>query len=98
MGSEPIFVVAMEYRGADVEWHHGAARVPVCEHAFDVRSATLAAHDGHPPRFAFPTQRRGWSSEPEVLRCQACDSGVSAVVAELIFRRIAMLQPGEGCS
>ena len=97
MAPEPIFVVAMEYLGADVEWLRGAPRVPVREHAYDVRRETLVAHDGHPPRYAFPVQRRGWATEPEVARCQACDSGVTAIVAHMIGARIAMLLSGEGC-
>ena len=97
MAPGPIFVVAVEYLGADVDRRRGTPRVPVCEHAYEIRSATLAAHDDHPPRYAFPTQRRGWASEPEVVRCQACNSGVTAIVAHLVRSRIAMLGPGEGC-
>ena len=51
---KPVFVVAMEYLGADVEGRRGTPRQPVREHAYDVRAGALAAHGGHPPRVGFP--------------------------------------------
>ena len=41
------FVVAMEYLGAGLGAGAGDHRVPVCEHAYNLETATLA---GHPPR------------------------------------------------
>ena len=45
------FIVAMEYLGAGLGAGAGGRRVPVCEHAYNLGSTTLA---GHPPPVRSP--------------------------------------------
>ncbi len=89
----PIFVVAMEYLGADVQWRRGTPRKPLREHAFDLRAGTLAAHDDHPPRVAFPDHQCGWASAPRAPRCRECTDHVDLLVAALIAHNLRMFLP-----
>jgi hypothetical protein len=84
----PIFVVAMEYLGADVAWRRGTPRQPLYEHAYDVRAAALTAHDAHPPRVGFPDHQRGWASTPCAPRCRKCTDHVDAVVAAVVAAQL----------
>jgi hypothetical protein len=79
------FIVAMEYRGETFRTGKGAPRAPVCEHAYDLETATLAGHRaGVLPRVGFPACQRCWNSQPEVGRCRDCDIVVQCVVRDLI--------------
>jgi hypothetical protein len=89
----PIFVVAMEYLGADVAWRRGTPRQPTCEHAYDLNAGRLAAHDGHPPRVEFPDQQRGWVSEPCAPRCRECNDQVDLVIASMIADHLRTFLP-----
>ena len=45
-------------------------RVPVCEHAYDLETATLAGHPaGSGPGWGFPSCQCGWNSQPQAVRC-----------------------------
>ena len=81
-----VFVVAVEYRGPDITTPTvGEARVAVCEHAYDLQTATLAGHpDNQRVRIAFPTRIRGWNTSPQTHRCPDCDAAVTAIVRDLI--------------
>ncbi len=85
---KPVFVVAVEYLGADVPERRDTPRQPVCEHAYDVRAGTLPAHEGNSPRVAFPDRQRGWTSEPCAPRCRACAVEVDLVVAAVIAEQL----------
>ena len=87
----PIFIVAVEYCGADVPERRDAPRRPVCEHAFDLRAGALAAHAGQPPRVGFPGQQRGWSTEPQASRCADCSAEVDLVVATVVAEQLRLL-------
>jgi hypothetical protein len=79
------FIVAMEYRGNTLGTGKGAPRVPPCEHAYDLETATLAGHRAGPlPRVGFPDCQRGWNSQPETARCPDCDTIVQCIVRDLI--------------
>ena len=90
----PVFVVAVEYLGADVDLHTGTARHPVREHAYDLRAGVLAAHDEHPPRVGFPDRQRGWTSTPCAPRCTDCSTEVDLTIAALIAGHLRTLAPG----
>lgn len=65
-------------------------RVPVCEHAYDLETETLAGHrPGSGPRVGFPCCQRGWNSQPQADRCPDCDVAVQRVVRDLIATAIA---------
>jgi len=85
----------MEYLGAGLGAGAGGRRVPVCEHAYNLESATLA---GHPPRsgprVAFPSCQRGWNSQPQAVRCSDCDTAVQYIVRDLIAIAIAVAITG----
>ncbi len=81
---QPVFVVAVEYLGADVETRRGAPRQPLREHAYDARTGEFAAHDGHPPRVGFPDHQRGWASTPCAPRCGECADQVDLLIAAVI--------------
>lgn len=81
---KPVFIVAMEYLGADVGQRRGTPRHPLREHAYDLRAGALAAHDGHPPRVAFPDHQRGWTATSCAPRCRGCTTEVDLVVAAVI--------------
>ena len=85
---KPVFVVAVEYCGADVPQRAGRPRRALREHAYDARAGALAAHDGHPPRVAFPDRPRGWTSEPAAPRCRDCTREVDLVIAALIAEHL----------
>ncbi|MCW2528111.1 MAG: hypothetical protein JWM76_2971 [Pseudonocardiales bacterium] len=88
----PVLVVAVEYRGADLSASAGGGgqRVAICEHAYDLSTATLAGHPGgKQPRIAFPARQRGWNAASELARCPACSAAVTAIVHELIRTTLA---------
>ena len=82
----------MEYLGAGLCAGAGGRRVPVCEHAYNPETATLA---GHPPRsgpqVGFPSCQRGWNSQPQAVRCPDCDTAVQHIVRDLIATAIAAI-------
>lgn len=79
------FVVAMEYRGDTLAAGASALRVPVCEHAYELETATLAGHPARTlPRVGFPARQRGWNSPPQAARCPNCDTVVQRIVREVI--------------
>lgn len=85
-----VFVVAMEYRGETLTAGASARRVPVCEHAYNLETATLAGHPAQEmPRLAFPARPRGWNSQPQAARCLACDTAVQNIVREVIALAVA---------
>jgi hypothetical protein len=43
------FIVAVEYSGAVICAGVSARRIPVCERAYDLETATLAGHPGGDP-------------------------------------------------
>jgi hypothetical protein len=86
------FIVAMEYLGAGLGSGAGGRRIPVCEHAYNLETGTLAGHlPGHAPRVGFPLCQRGWNSQPQGDRCPDCDSEVQRVVRDLIATAIAAI-------
>ncbi|MCW2529248.1 MAG: hypothetical protein JWM76_4108 [Pseudonocardiales bacterium] len=87
-----MFVVVMEYRGPDLTAtaRGGEARLAVCEHAYELHSATLAGHHGGQLiRIAFPTRQRGWNTTPQAARCPACSAAVTTLVHELVRTALA---------
>ena len=74
------FIVAIEYRGADLDRGSGA-RMGLLEHAFDLETASLPAHRGRPPRIGFPAPARGWGSASVCPRCAECQAAVDQLVA-----------------
>ena len=78
------FVVAIEYRGADLDRHAGGSRVGLLEHAYDVETATLAAHRDRPPRVGFPEPVRGWGSASLCPRCPECQAAVDGIVSAYV--------------
>jgi hypothetical protein len=78
------FVVAVEYLGADIsdtdDGRTGWPRTPALEHAYDLETASLAAHRGRPPRYAFPAHQRGWTTTSDIARCPQCTAGVDAII------------------
>jgi hypothetical protein len=84
------FIVAMEYCREPVGTEKGTSRVPFCEHAYDLETATLAGHSaGQLPRVRFPACQRGWNSQPEAARCQDCDTIVQRIVRDLITAAVS---------
>jgi hypothetical protein len=97
------FVVAMEYRGAEILVQEGQARVPLREHAYDIGTAALADHPlsldaaraEHPPshgalpRVAFPYPSIGWNTTPQSPRCVACEVAVIAIVRDAITHALS---------
>jgi hypothetical protein len=56
----------MEYLGAGLGAGADGLRVPVCEHAYDLETATLAGHPaGSGPGWGFPSCQCGWNSQPK---------------------------------
>ena len=83
------FVVALEYLGATLSAGTEGRRVPVCEHAYDLQTATLAGHlPADAPRVGFPCCQRSWNTQPQADRCPECDTEVLRVVCELITTAI----------
>jgi hypothetical protein len=75
------FIVVIEYRGADLDRGSGT-RTGLLEHAYDLETASLAAHRrGPPPRVGFPEPTRGWGSASLCPRCAECQAAVDEVVA-----------------
>jgi hypothetical protein len=87
------FIVAVEYRGADLDQQGGASRVGVREHAYDVETAALAAHHDLPPRVGFPEPSRGWGSESLCPRCAECQAAVDALVAAYVRNSLRHHRP-----
>jgi len=89
------FIVVMEYLGAGA----GGRRVPLCEHAYNLETATLV---GHPPRsgprVGFPSCQRSRNSQPRAVRCPDCDTAVQYIVRDLIVIAIAAITGFEGYS
>jgi hypothetical protein len=84
----------MEYLGAELSAGVDGRRVPVCEHAYDLETATLAGHppgSGPRPRVGFPSCQRGWNSPPQAGRCPDCDAAVERIVRDLIATAIAAI-------
>jgi hypothetical protein len=80
------FVVAVEYRGAHIAAPGDTSRIGVCEHAYDLQSATLAGHlSGKVLRVAFPTRQRGWNTDPELARCADCNAAVESIVRAVVL-------------
>lgn len=78
------FIVVIEYRGADLD-HGSGTRTGLLEHAYDLETASLAAHQrGRPPRVAFPEPTRGWGSASLCPRCAECQAAVDELVADYI--------------
>jgi hypothetical protein len=78
------FIVAMEYSGAVICAGVSTRWIPVCEHAYDLETATLAGHPGGGPPIAFPGRQRGWNSQPQAARCPDCGMVVQRIVRDLI--------------
>ena len=88
------FIVVMEYRGETLSPGEGAPRVPVCEHAYDLQTATLAGHHASPlPRVGFLACSRGWNSQPVAARCPDCDTIMQCLVRDLIAAVVAKIAP-----
>jgi len=90
------FIVAMEYLGAGLGAGAGGRRVPVCEHAYNLETATLA---GHPPRSG-----PGGALLPAQLEQSApsrplpdCDTAVQYIVRDLIVIAIAAITGFDDC-
>ncbi len=86
------FIVVMEYLGAGLSAGTSGRRVPICEHAYDLETATLAGHCAE-PRFlvGFPCCQRGWNSQPQAGRCPDCDVAVQRVVRDLIATAVSAI-------
>jgi hypothetical protein len=88
------FIVVMEYLGAGA----GGRRVPLCEHAYNLETATLV---GHPPRsgprVGFPSCQRSRNSQPRAVRCPDCDTAVQYIVRDLIVIAIAAITGFDDC-
>ncbi len=91
-----VLIVVMEYLGKTLGTGEGASRVPICEHAYDVATATLAGHPaGQLPRVGFPACQRGWNSQLETARCPDCDTIVQRIVRDLIIATVSeIVHPG----
>ncbi len=86
------FIVAVEYRGAGLGAGTCGRRVPVCEHAYDLATATLAGHPAtEAPRIGFPSCQRGWNTVPQTARCRNCDTVVQLIVRGLITAAISAI-------
>jgi hypothetical protein len=77
------FIVAIEYRGADLD-PGGGTRTGLLEHAYDLETASLAAHRGQSPRIGFPEPTRGWGSASLCPRCAECQAAVDEVVSAYV--------------
>jgi hypothetical protein len=91
-----VFIVVMEYLGKTLGTGECGSRVPICEHAYNVETATLAGHPaGQPPRVGFPACQRGWNSQLETARCPDCDTIVQRIVRDLIIAAMSeIVHPG----
>jgi len=88
------FIVAIEYRGADLDQRGGGAlRVGVREHAYDLETAALAAHPDRPPRIGFPQPTRGWGSAPLCPRCAECQAALDELVAAYVRNNLRHHRP-----
>jgi hypothetical protein len=87
------FIVAIEYRGADLDRQGGACRVGVLEHAYDVETAALATHHDRPPRIGFPEPGRGWGSASLCPRCAECQAAVDELVAAYVRNSLVRHRP-----
>jgi hypothetical protein len=82
---------ARVHRGHGIPWRRGR-RVPVCEHAYDLETATLAGHPaGSGPGWGFPSCQCGWNSQPQAVRCPDCDTAVQRMARDLIATAIAAI-------
>ena len=87
------FVVAIEYRGADLDRHASGSRVGLLEHAYDVETAMLAAHHDRPPRIGFPEPGRGWGTASLCPRCPVCQAAVDDLVSAYVRDRLRRHRP-----
>lgn len=90
-----VWVVAVEYAGADLRPLHPATRRPVLEHAYDLATGRFAHdHDVHAVghgsddavslRVGFEHPARGWPAPARLTRCVACTLAVTSFVTGLI--------------
>lgn len=94
-----VWVVAIEYAGADLQPSHPAARRPVLEHAYDLdtgrfahdhhdstggRGSNFAYGEGSELRVGFEHPARGWPAPTCFTRCVACGLAVTAFVTGLV--------------
>jgi hypothetical protein len=63
------------------------------EHAYDVETAALAAHQDRPPRIGFPEPGRGWGSESLCRRCPECQAAVDELVADYVRNILRQHRP-----
>jgi hypothetical protein len=87
------FIIAIEYRGPDLDRDGGGSRVALREHAYDLETAALAAHHDRPPRIGFPRPNRGWGSAPLCPRCAECQAAVDEVVAGYVRNSLRRHRP-----
>ena len=87
------FIVAIEYRGADLDRGGGQRRVGVLEHAYDLETAELAAHHDRPPRVGFPRPSRGWGSARLCPRCAECQAAVDELVTAYVRNTLRQHRP-----
>jgi hypothetical protein len=87
------FIVVIEYRGADLDPRSGASRIGLLEHAYDLETASLAAHHDRPPRIGFPEPTRGWGSASLCPRCAECQAAVDEVVADYVRTALRRHRP-----
>lgn len=88
----PIYVVAVEYQGADLPPHRGARRRPLWEHAYDLTTGQLA-HGGNATRIGFPEPTRGWPRPPRSPRCPTCTLNIADVISAVVTHAINQLNP-----
>ena len=87
------FIVAIEYRGPDLDRHGRASRIGVLEHAYELETAALAAHPDRPPRIGFPEPSRGWGSPALCPRCAECQAAVDELVAAYVRTSLRRHRP-----
>lgn len=87
------FIVAIEYRGADLDRRGGGSRIALLEHAYDAETGTLAAHHDRPPRIGFPEPGRGWGSASLCPRCAECQAAVDELVAAYVRHSLRRHRP-----
>ncbi|MEO7262616.1 MAG: hypothetical protein ABI047_15375 [Jatrophihabitantaceae bacterium] len=87
------FIVAIEYRGDDLDRQGVGSRTGLLEHAYDLETASLAAHRGQPPRVGFPEPTRGWGSASLCPRCARCQAAVDDLVADYVRTALRRHRP-----
>jgi hypothetical protein len=81
-----VFIVAVEYRGTDLQPHTAERRTGIREHAYDVDTETVVDHrpPAMAPRLGFPNPQRAWNSAPQLARCADCAETVTRTVVAII--------------